>query len=54
MSGGGGKPHRKGETAMARKKRSGNQDKGLQTIVLVTAILNLIRALVDMIGKLTG
>lgn len=38
--------------AMAKQKK-GNQDKTVKIIVLVTAILNLIRALVDLIAKLT-
>lgn len=39
---------------MARKnKRSGNKDKTLQILVLVTAILNLVNALIDIISKLT-
>ncbi len=37
---------------MAKKKKKGNQDKTLQIIVLVTAILNLIRAVFDIIEKL--
>lgn len=37
---------------MAGKKKNGNQDKALKTIVLVTAILNLIRAVADLIGRL--
>ena len=37
---------------MAKKKKNGNQDKTLQIIVLVTAILNLIRAVFDIIEKL--
>lgn len=37
---------------MARKKQKGNQDKTLQIIVLVTAILNLIRAVFEIIEKL--
>ena len=36
---------------MARQKKNGNQNKTLQTLVLVTAILNLIKAIVDLIGK---
>lgn len=40
--------------SMAGQKNNGNQDKGLQTIVLITAILNLIRAIVDLIDQLTG
>lgn len=39
---------------MARQLKSGNQDKALQAIVLVTAILNLIHAVVDLIDNLTG
>lgn len=38
---------------MARKKRSGNKDKTLQAIVLITAILNLVKALIDLIVRLT-
>lgn len=37
---------------MARQKENGNQNKALQAIVLVTATLNLIKAIVDLIGKL--
>lgn len=38
---------------MARKKNSGNQDnKWLATLVLITAILNLIKAILDIIEKL--
>ena len=37
---------------MARKKKNGNKDKALQTIVFVTAILNLIRAVADLIERL--
>ncbi len=32
---------------MARQKKNGNQDKDLKTIVLATAILTLIRSLID-------
>lgn len=38
---------------MARKKKNGNKDKTLQIIVLITAILNLVKALIDLIGRLT-
>lgn len=38
---------------MTRKKKSGNKDKALQAIVLITAILELVGALIDLIGKLT-
>ncbi len=37
---------------MAKKKKNGNKDKTLQIIVLVTAVLNLIQAIVDLINKL--
>ena len=37
---------------MARQKKKGNQDKTLKNLVLVTAILNLIRSLIDLINKL--
>ena len=36
---------------MARKKKNGNKDKTLQTIVLVTATINLIKALIDLIRE---
>lgn len=35
-----------------QKKKKGNQDSALQTIVLVTAILNLIRVLIDLVNRL--
>lgn len=38
---------------MARKKKSGNENNTLQIIVLITAILNLVRTLIELIGKLT-
>lgn len=38
---------------MARKKKSGSKDKPLQIIVFATAILNPVRALVDLIRRLT-
>lgn len=37
---------------MSRKKKSGKQDKALQTIVLLTAILKLVEGLMDIIKKL--
>lgn len=37
---------------MARQKKNGNKDKTLQTLVFVTAVLNLIKAIVDLIGKM--
>ena len=39
---------------MAGKKKSGNQDMTLKTIVLITAILNLIKSLIDLVKDLTG
>lgn len=38
---------------MSGKKKSGKQDTGLATIVFLTAILNLVKALVDLIDRLT-
>lgn len=37
---------------MVRKKKNGNKDNALQAIVLITAILNLVRALIDLINDL--
>lgn len=37
---------------MSGKKKSGNQNNALQTIVLITAILNLIKAVADIVAKL--
>lgn len=37
---------------MSGKKKNRNQDHALQAIVLITAILNLIKALVDFISAL--
>ena len=37
---------------MARQKKKGNQDKTCKIIILVTAILNLIRALIDLLDRL--
>jgi hypothetical protein len=40
---------------MSKKKKSRNQgDKVSQTIILVTAIIQLITVLIDLIDKLTG
>ena len=36
---------------MSRKKKNGNQDTTLK-VLLITATLNLIRALIDLINKL--
>lgn len=46
------KPPRKGVKTMARKKKNGNQNKTVEILVLITAVLNLIKVLVDIIGKL--
>lgn len=35
------------------KKKSGNQDITLKTIILITAIINLLIALINLIDKLT-
>lgn len=37
---------------MAGEKKSGNKDKAIQTIVFITATIQLVRALIDLIGKL--
>lgn len=37
---------------MARKKKNGDQDRTIKTLVLVTAVLNLIRAILDTIETL--
>lgn len=37
---------------MARQKKNGNHNNALQTIVMITAVLNLIRAVVDLIDRL--
>lgn len=39
---------------MARQKKNGKKDKAVETIVLITAILNLIQAVVEIIDQLTG
>lgn len=39
---------------MSGKKKSGNEDKSVKYIILVTAILNLVKALIDFIRSLTG
>lgn len=36
---------------MSRKKKNRNQDRVLQTIILITAILNLAVALIELISK---
>ena len=38
---------------MSKKKKNGNQDTPAKAIILITAILNLVKALIDLIGKLT-
>ena len=37
---------------MARRKKKGDQDKTLKSLILVTTVLNLIRSIVDLINKL--
>ena len=37
---------------MARQKKKGDQDKTVKSFILITAILNLIRSLIDLINKL--
>lgn len=39
---------------MARKKKNGDKNPTLQRIVLITAILNLVEALIDLIKGLTS
>lgn len=42
----------KGSKPMARQKKKGSQDKTDKILILATAILNLIRALVDLLNRL--
>ncbi len=37
---------------MAGKRKRGNQDRALKSIILITAILNLIKSLIDLISRL--
>lgn len=37
---------------MARQKKKGDQDKTVKSLILVTAILNLIKSLIDLVNKL--
>lgn len=39
---------------MGGKKKNRNEDQSLKILILVTAILNLVRALMDIIKNLTG
>ena len=39
---------------MGKKKKGSNQDLAVKLIILITAILNLVKALVDIIKSLTG
>lgn len=39
---------------MGKKKKKRDEDKTLTTIVLITAILNLVNTLLDIIRRLTG
>jgi len=41
-------------TILHRKKKNGNEDKLAKAIILVTAILNLAMAVINLITKLTG
>lgn len=36
---------------MKGKKKSGNQEKTVKTLILITAILNLIKSISDLINK---
>lgn len=38
---------------MGRKKKSGNEDRTTKYIILATAVLNLVKALIDLISRLT-
>lgn len=37
---------------MAGKKKNGNQEKTVKSLLLITAILNLIKSLIDLVKKL--
>lgn len=37
---------------MSKKKKSGDQDKTLKTLILATAIFNLIKSMIDLIHEL--
>ena len=37
---------------MSRKRKSGSQDANSSKLILITAILNLIQALLDLVNKL--
>ena len=39
---------------MARKKKGGKKDNALQALILITAILNLVKVLIEIITELTG
>lgn len=38
---------------MSKGKKNGNEDQTTKILILVTAILNLVKALIDLISKLT-
>ena len=38
---------------MARKKKNGNKSEALQILALITTILNLVKALIELIVRLT-
>ena len=44
---------RKEEKPMGKKKKNGNQDKAAKLLILITALINLISAIIQLIGKLT-
>ena len=48
------KYHKKGTFAMSRKKKKGKQDALVTAAVLLAAILDLVRAIIDLIDRLTG
>ena len=39
---------------MNRRRKSGNEDRNLQRIILITAILNLIKTLIDLADHFLG
>lgn len=39
---------------MSKKKKSGKQDHTVEVIVLITAVLHLAKALIELIEKLAG
>ncbi len=39
---------------MAGKKKSGNHDQRLANVLMITAILNLLKSLIDLVRDFTG